>query len=90
MSRASLWAIALATAVGCGEPAPKSAATGGSTGGSTAGQTQYRTELLQSAMALLSAPEQFDNEEQASAQLVARLNQWLRLAREADPPLSIS
>jgi tetratricopeptide (TPR) repeat protein len=49
-------------------------------------QAQFRDEALHSAVALLNTPEQMDDDAQASAQIVESLNQWRRLAREAEQP----
>jgi tetratricopeptide (TPR) repeat protein len=47
-------------------------------------QSQYRDDVLHSAIVLLNTPEQMDDDDEASKQLVAWLNQWRRLTREAE------
>jgi tetratricopeptide (TPR) repeat protein len=48
----------------------------------TSQQVQYRNDLLHNATSLINAPEQYDNPK-ATEEIVARLEQWRRLAQEA-------
>src|SRR5690606_10684667 len=50
--------------------------------GRSTAQRQYRADVLQSALAMLNAPERFDDEEKTSNQIVEQLNQWIRMLRE--------
>src|SRR5262249_38153933 len=51
--------------------------------GTTNEQVQYRNDLLRNATNLINSPEQYDDEIQATEEIVKRLNLWRRLAREA-------
>jgi tetratricopeptide (TPR) repeat protein len=66
---------------GCDYRSTRPTGTKGGAGTSTA-QKQYRADVLQSALAMLNAPERFDDEEKVSQQIVEQLNQWIRMVRE--------
>src|SRR5262249_39415769 len=70
-----------ATGIGCQKP-KASTSTSARPRSATNQQVQYRNDLLRNATSLISAPEQYDNPK-ATEEIIARLEQWRRLAQEA-------
>ena len=71
------------TMAGCGGNNQKAASTTTPARSAANDQSQYRNELLRSAINLVNTPEQFEDDRQATGQIVEQLNQWRRLTEEA-------
>jgi len=85
-----IWAAAIliaiglccaAIGIGCQKPQTSTSASQRPRA-ATNQQVQYRNDLLRNATSLINAPEQYDNPK-ATEEIVARLEQWRRLAQEA-------
>ncbi len=74
-------AFIAAQMLGCGSKSSPHASRGNSLANE---QAQFRHEALHSAITLLNTPEQMDDDDKASEQIVDSLNQWRRLTREAE------
>ena len=74
-------AVVAAQMLGCGSKSSQHASRGNSLANE---QAQFRHEALHSAITLLNTPEQMDDDDKASEQIVDSLNQWRRLTREAE------
>jgi hypothetical protein len=70
-----------AASIGCQKPKASTSASARPRA-ATNQQVQYRNDLLRNATSLISAPEQYDNPK-ATEEIIARLEQWRRLAQEA-------